>query len=144
MLRVFSWVLFACAICFACGCEKTSQSGAVIDDNSPVIGNVQLEIEFNSERENIKIEVPCTSDSTVFTVLELAQKNGELKFESNGRGADMRFVTSIGGVDNLAAAGDNWVYRVNGKLGDKSSGLYSVKPGDDVLWVFGEYLEKDN
>ena len=72
-----------------------------------------------------------------------AQKNGELDFESTGREADKKFVTSIGGVDNLVAAGDNWVYRVNGKLGDKSSGLYPVEPGDELLWVFGKYSEPE-
>ena len=143
MLRDFSLVLLACTICFACGCEKTAQSGAVIGDSLPAIGNVQLEIKFNSDRENIKIEVPCTSDSTVFTILERARKNGELDFESTGREADKKFVTSIGGVDNLVSAGDNWVYRVNGKLGDKSSGLYPVEPGDEVLWVFGKYSEPE-
>ena len=144
MLRVFSLVLFACTICFACGCEKTSPSGPVTADSSPAIGNVQLEIKFNSDRDNIKIDVPCGSNSTVFTILERAGKNGELDFESTGRAADKKFVTSIGGVDNLVAAGDNWVYRVNGKLGDKSAGLYRVEPGDEVLWVFAKYSEPEN
>lgn len=141
IVRVFSLILIACACCIACGCREGSESPAVISETSSVTGTVQLAIEFNSDRENINLNVPCDADSTVFTILELARNAGDLEFESTGRDDEFRFVTSIAGVDNLAAAGDNWVYRVNGKLGDKSAALYPVNSGDQVLWVFGKYSE---
>ena len=139
VLRILPLVLFASACCVFAGCEKESPSGAAKSGNSPVAGTVQLEIQFNSDRKNIKVAVPCSADSTVFTILERARNMGDLKFKSSGLAAKDKFVTSIDGVDNLASAGDNWVYRVNEELGDKSSGLYSVSPGDQVFWVFGKY-----
>lgn len=144
VIRLIFLSLFAGTICVTFGCEEGTKSGDAKLDNSPVAGTVQLEIEFNSSRKNINVDVPCSADSTVFTILERARNLGDLKFKSAGSSADKKFVTSIGGVDNLAANGDNWVFRVNGKLGDKSSGIYSVKPGDEVLWSFGKYSEFDD
>ena len=51
---------------------------------------------------------------------------------------------TIGEAVDQASAGDNWVYRVNGVLGDKSSGLYRVNPGDHVIWGFGKYSAEDS
>lgn len=63
---------------------------------------------------------------------------GDVKFESSGSG-ETAFVKAIDGVENEKAAGDNWTFKVNGKLGDRSSGVFELKPGDDVVWRFGAY-----
>lgn len=119
------------------GCD-TSTSVAEPETGSTSAGTVELEIDFQSDQENISVRIPCSTDSTVWSILDRARNLGDVKFESRGEG-ETAFVTSIGGVENQAAAGDNWVYRVNGELGDKSCGVFSVKPGDQVLWVFGKY-----
>jgi hypothetical protein len=144
MVRAFSCFVFGCAIYAVVGCQNSSPSENAKLDHSSAAGTVELEIEFNSDRKSIKVDVPCSADSTVFTILQRAQKMGDLKFDATGLADDMKFVTSIGGVDNLAAAGDNWVYRVNEKLGDKSSGIYPVEPGDHVHWAFGKYKENED
>ncbi len=118
-----------------CGCER---SDSPIDDNGTIVGSVQLEIDFRSDREKLTLQIPCASDSTVLSVLQSAKETGDLEFSFTGRG-ETAFVKSIGGVENQAAEGDNWVYRVNGDLGDRSCGKFSVKPDDHVLWVFGKY-----
>jgi len=133
-----------CAVLIAqfliAGCD--SASAPAVKTKPPVSKTgkvtVQLEVDFQSDRENIVVRIPCSEDSTVLTILARAQNIGDLEFTSIGEG-ETAFVTSIGGVENQAAAGDNWVYRVNDELGDKSCGVFSVKPGDEVLWVFGEY-----
>ena len=138
--RIMFLSLFVCLIWINLGCQQQANRPDIVEPkNVVVIGMVELEIEFNSDRENILCSVPCSADSTVYEVLEVARSQGDLDFSSTGQVAEMRFVKSIGGVENLAAAGDNWVYRVNGKLGDKSSGLFSVSPGDRVVWAFGKY-----
>ncbi|MFK7769902.1 MAG: DUF4430 domain-containing protein [Mariniblastus sp.] len=124
---------------FLLGCDGADT--AVVDQpKGKVAGTVDLEINFNSDKRTISASVPCSADSTVFTVLERAQNLGDVKFESRGSG-ETAFVNSIGGVENAGASGDNWVYRVNGELGDKSCGVYSVKPGDKIEWRFGKYPE---
>ena len=44
-------------------------------------------------------------------------------------------------IDDLANTprGRSWVYRVNGKLADRSFGIYPVKSGDIVTWSFQDY-----
>jgi len=103
-----------------------------------IIGSVQLEIDFRSQRKIVSVKVPCASDSTVLSVLQRAKASGDIEFLFTGRAASA-FVNSIGGVENQAGEGDNWVYRVNGELGDRSCGEFLVKPDDHVLWVFGKY-----
>lgn len=135
--------LLAFVVCVSPGCQVRTDIEPVVADQSPDIGIVKLEILFNSDREDILSDVPCSAESTVWSVLERARDEGDLEFESTGQTAEYKFVTSIGGLKNQASAGDNWVYRVNGVLGDKSSGLYPVNPGDHVIWVFGKYSAED-
>jgi len=103
------------------------------------IGTVQVEIVFGSNREGIQSQVDCMSDSTVYSVLQAASDKGGFAFESTGLLQGDKFINSIGGVDNLASGGSNWIYRVNGVLGDKGAGVFSVKPQDRVVWSFGKY-----
>ena len=126
-------------ICLFSGCEQSGTS-TIEPATGKVAGTVHLEIDFKSDRRNINVDVPCSEDSTVFTTLERAQNLGDVKFKATGQSDPAStFVNSIGGVENLAAKGDNWIYLVNGELGDKSSALYSVNPGEEVTWVFGKY-----
>ncbi len=128
----------AVVLVFSVGCDQSETAVVKGTGGKTVSGSAQLEIDFQSEQKNIKMEVPCSADATVLSVLSHARDSGGLVFESRGEG-EMAFVTSIGGVENQRSDGDNWVYRVNGQLGDKSCGVFSVKPGDRVLWVFGKY-----
>lgn len=62
----------------------------------------------------------------------------DVAVESTGQGESL-FVKSIAGQANLGSAGDNWIYRVNGKLGDRSCAVYELEAGDTVVWSFGKY-----
>jgi hypothetical protein len=42
-------------------------------------------------------------------------------------------------ANETAREGKNWLYRVNGKLADKSAGAYVLSPGDVILWRFEVY-----
>ncbi len=108
-------------------------------EDAKVVGTVDLEIDFQSQKKNIQVAIPCSADSTVFSILTRAHNLGDLTFESRGSGPASRFVTSICDVENQAAAGDNWVFRVNGELADRGCGEISVRPGDQIQWIFGDY-----
>lgn len=71
------------------------------------------------------------------TAFEILEKAGH-EVTSTGEG-ETRFVSAIDGLENLGSAGDNWTFRINGKLGDRSSDAVELKDGDEVLWKFGEY-----
>lgn len=76
------------------------------------------------------------AEMTVFDVI--SRFSPSLDVESTGQGETL-FVKSIAGQKNLGSAGDNWIYRVNGQLGDCSCGVYPVAAGDEVVWSFGKY-----
>jgi len=142
--RLFPGLICLSLICLASGCGQ-SESNTIDLASGKVAGTVQLEIDYQSDRKNTTVDVPCSADSTVFKILERAQNLGDVRFEATGQSDPATtFVNSIGGVDNLANKGDNWIFLVNGDLGDKSCALISVKPGDEVTWVFGKYEPKDN
>lgn len=123
------------------GCTDSEGIGTS-QKNAPAnlaIGTVEVKIVFGSERESIQGEVDCMGDSTVFSVLQAAADEMGFAVESTGVLKGDKFITSIGGVENLAGDGKNWIYRVNGVLGDKGSGVFAVKPQDKVVWSFGKY-----
>ena len=83
--------------------------------------------------------MPCPVSSTVLSIL----RSSPLLFEMIGQSDTTAFIVSIDGVENEKSLGDNWVYRVNGSLGDTSAGLFPVRPGDTVEWTFGKYQPGD-
>lgn len=133
-------VLFSCTWFSGCNSATDSENGPATPPVTGVAesGTATLEICFNSNRDDLEIEVACEPEMTVLAILEKAQAMGEFDFESTGSGASA-FVKSIGGIENLAARGNNWTYRVNSEVGNRSCGVYSVNPGDRVLWAFGDY-----
>lgn len=124
-------LLLACGV----GCDSSPANAPVTTGLD--IGSVDLVIDFGpGEKRNIEVAVPCSEKSTVFSILDRAQKMGDLKFVSAGSG-DTTFVKSIGSVENEGAGGSNWIFLVNDETGDKSAGIFSVKPADVVKWRFG-------
>ena len=117
------------------GCSPAETQTSADGD---AVGNCDLVIRFNGKAEDREFQVPCPPSSTVLTVMR-SVPNGSLEFEMIGADNATAFIVSIGGVENEKNLGDNWVYRVNGKLGDKSSGLFPVQPGDSIVWSFGKY-----
>ncbi len=111
--------------------------------NSPaapevVAGTVELRVDFTGEKKDMKVKVPCSADSTVFSILQRAKNMGDLDFDSQGAGSTA-FVHSIDGVMNAGRRGNNWVFRVNEQLAKESCGSLVVAPGDVIEWKFGKY-----
>lgn len=135
------WIPAIGLVLLALGCGEGS---SVIDDsNSPgvtnkvdmAVGQVELKIDL-PKGDDISIEANCYADSTVFSIMRDAKESGLLEFESRGS-ADTLFLTSIAGVENSGAGKGNWSFKVNGDLGDKSSGVFEIKPDDKIEWSFG-------
>ena len=123
------------------GCTDSGGNGTNKNNSTTdlAIGTVQVEIRFGSDREVIQSQVDCMNDSTVYSVLQAASIKGGFTFESTGLLKGDKFITSIGGVDKLSGDGKNWIYRVNGVLGDNGAGMFAVKPQDRIAWSFGMY-----
>ena len=99
---------------------------------------VQLTVDYGDGVQKTFAALEWKEKQTVFDVLQLAEKHPRgIKFKHRGAGATV-LVTAIDDVANKAG-GDSWLYEVNGKLADRSCGVYEVQPGDKVLWKFGNY-----
>lgn len=97
---------------------------------------VRVKISRGPNTEVIEGTAPWTAGMTVFDAISALSP--AVAVESTGQGEAL-FVKSIAGQANLGSAGDNWIYRVNGKLGDCSCGICEVQAGDEVVWSFGKY-----
>ncbi len=121
------------------GCSA-GQPGPLSDGKQ--VGNCKLVVKFQGESDDQEFQVPCPASSTVLSIMRSVPA-GALEFEMIGESGGTAFIVSIGGVENEKSLGDNWVYRVNGQLGDKSAGLFQVQPGDTIEWSFGKYEPGD-
>ncbi len=78
------------------------------------------------------------SGMTVLDVLEAARKHPRgIRFKYRGSGK-RAFLTQIDDVEN-EGKGNNWIFRVNKKLGEESFAVTAVNAGDVILWEFGKY-----
>lgn len=120
------------------GCRAERQSAL-----PPTTSNrpIQIQIDFNGRGSNKQFGVDWTPELTVFGSLEQLQSTGQISVSRRGTG-DQTLLTAIDGLENLWAAGDNWIYYVNDRMGDRSSAVYALQPGDVVVWRFGKYAPK--
>ena len=141
LVRLCVWSFFLLA---AVGCDppttlnSPTASDVTGSSSEAVAGTVQLLVDYAGEKKNRKIKVPCSADSTVFTILQRAKNMGDLEFDFQGAGSTA-FVHSIDGMMNTGRRGKNWVFRVNEELATESCGSLVVAPGDVIEWKFGEY-----
>lgn len=97
--------------------------------------SVALTIDYGDGVEKRFLGVPWEDGTTVLDVLEFAAKHPRgIKFEYRGRSAT-GFLTKI---DDLAneGRGRNWLFYLNGKIGERSFAVQELKAGDAVLWKF--------
>jgi hypothetical protein len=115
--------------CLACG------ASSVAADESDA---VRLVIDYSDGVEKHFNAIAWKSGMTVMDVMLAAKKHPRgINFEHKGKGATA-LLTKIDDVDN-EGRGLNWLYRVNDQPGDRSIGIFEVKPGDTVLWKFDKY-----
>lgn len=95
-------------------------------------GKVSLSIDFGDGRQQ---DHPAISWRNGMTVADLLHEASELTISQKGTGATA-FLTGINGRENAGADGKNWLYEVNGQVGDRSFAVYELRPGDRVLWTF--------
>ena len=74
----------------------------------------------------------------VLDAMQWADKHPRgIEFAKRGRG-ETTLVTQIDDLKNQGGQ-KNWIYRVNGKMGDRSCAIFPIEPGDAILWKFQQY-----
>ena len=115
--------------------EETSDKK--IDQSAPITNSVPqekvtLSIDFGDSRQKNFDAIPWRSGMTVADAMKAALG---VTVAHKGSGQST-FVTAIDGIENQGADGQNWMYKINGKIADRSFAVYELKPGDRILWTF--------
>ncbi len=138
--RMVSWFVFLlfAGVCMQWGAVEEGE-GAELGLGADQAGQktVRLEVDYGDGTMKVFMRLPFRAKMTVFQALEAAAKHPRgVTFKSRGGGATA-FVSQIDDLKN-EGRGDNWVFSVNGELGDRSVGVFAVKPGDTILWRYGK------
>ena len=122
-------------IAFACVLNGTGHLGHSADKKK---STVTVTIDFGDGFQKRYTSIPWKSKMTVMDATQAATKHKRgIKIKYRGRRATA-FLFQIDDLKN-EGRGKNWLYSVNGKLGDRSFALFPVKAGDTVLWKFRKY-----
>jgi hypothetical protein len=102
---------------------------------------VELVIDYGDGVEKRFTRIPHQEGITALDTLEFADRHPRgIRFQTAGSG-EAALVTGIDDLNNQTGGeGKNWLYRINGKLADKSAGAYVLAPGDVILWKYQEGL----
>jgi hypothetical protein len=128
----------------ACQRASTSDSPAAEHDSIELaaVGEpaVELVIDYGDGAQRRFTRIPHEDGMTALAAMRFVAKHPRGgSFESTGSGS-AALVTRIDDLANEAGAdGKNWLYRINGKLADKSCDAYVLSPGDVILWRFEKF-----
>ena len=100
---------------------------------------VVLTIDYGDGAQKRFPMIPWQKEMTVLSALEWAAKHPRgIEIDVRGK-KSTTLITKIDDLKNGGADNKNWVFRVNDKLGDRSCGVFPVKPTDRILWKFERY-----
>lgn len=124
---------------FAVGLLSALSTFAVAETSKVVLADsVSIKIIMDDKTAEFELTAVSPDLSIAEVMKKVAEAEKEFSFKSRGRG-DTFFVTEINGRKNEGARGRNWIFKVNGELGNKSAGSFKVKAGDKVEWNFQKY-----
>ena len=109
------------------------------DEPPPPAKVVSLVIDYGDGVELRFPSVPWKDDMNVGDVMTFASQHARgIKFKSRGSGATA-LLYRIDDLENEGGSGLNWIFRVNGELGDRSYAITPIAANDRILWKFDEY-----
>lgn len=112
------------------------QSACAADESAKT---VSLVVDYGDGVEKHFTALAWREGMTVLDAMQAAEKHARgIKFELRGLG-ETAFLTKIDDIKNEGGGGRGWMFRVNGKLADRSLGVFPLKAGDAVLWKFEKY-----
>ena len=125
-------VLFLGALTISCLTSFTAQES---HSQNKTTKTVSLIVDYGNGFERRYTALNWTENMTALDATRLASKHKQgFTIRVKGSGATA-FVDTIDGIE-IEGQGKNWMYRVNGKKGDRSSGIYKLRDKDVVKWTF--------
>ncbi|MEE2641984.1 MAG: DUF4430 domain-containing protein [Planctomycetota bacterium] len=132
-LTRYALLLLPCLLLLSAG-----RSTALVGEEQAPQEKVTLKIQLPGNKEILVDDIPHREKMTVLDVLNHAKEKKKIRFVYRGKNTTA-FLTSINGIKNRGAGGDNWIFRINRKLGNKSFAISTLKANDEVTWTFGKY-----
>lgn len=120
---------------------STAETGRDAKAVKASLPTVELVIDYGDGAQKRFSGIPWKKSMTVLDVLKAAQEHPHgISFSDRGSG-ETAMVTKIDDLANQSGGADakDWIFRINGRLGDESCGIADVRPGDTVLWKFERY-----
>lgn len=99
---------------------------------------VRVEIDYGDGVEKHFTAIPWKAEMTVLDAMAAAKASPHgITFVSTGSG-ETTFISQIDDLKNEGARGGkrNWTFEVNGKLANRSAGVYGLKSADRVRWSY--------
>ncbi len=115
--------------------DKTPPGGAPRISEST---EVKLTIDTGDPKVTT-VTIPYAEKMTIRDLLKAAEPQGiTAVYQGEGEGALLQSLQGIGNEGGGKEA-KNWIYYVNNKQGTISSAVYSLQPGDAIIWRFEKY-----
>ena len=131
--HVLGWSAFGLAV----ACVLAAATHAAVAAEPPK-ATVSMVIDYDDGVEKHFRQLAWKPGMTVLDVLQAAKQHPRgIQFVHRGDG-DTAFLTQIDDLKN-EGGGRNWIFSINGKLGQRSFAATEVKPSDRVLWKFTQY-----
>lgn len=104
----------------------------------PKTATVRLVIDYGDGVETHFSALPWRDGMTVIDALAAAKGHRRgITYVQRGSGSTA-MITKIAELQN-EGSGKNWLFYVDGKIGEESAGITKLKAGDTALWRFKEY-----
>ena len=137
MFRMAKFLPGWCALGLAivCGIVGPARFAAAAE---PAKATVAMVIDYDDGVEKHFRQLAWKPGMTVLEVLQAAKQHPRgIQFVHRGDG-DTAFLTQIDDLKN-EGRGRNWIFSVNGQLGQRSFAVTEVKASDRVVWKFTQY-----
>lgn len=132
------------------GCKKPEEAtsnvkiasdetgGRLRPDAEIAVKEVKLTIDTGDPKVTT-VKVPFAEKMTVHDLLKAAESQGiASEYQGEGAGAMLQSLQGIGNEGGGKEA-KNWIFYVNNKQATTSSAVYSLQPGDAIIWRFEKY-----
>ena len=128
------WTLLTILLLTGFGLTTTAKD----DPSTQPTAGVKMIVDYGDGVQKHFTAISWKKGMTGLDALNQAKQHPRgIRFNYRGKGA-RGFLTAIDGLKN-EGSGKNWIYRVNGKLGDRSFAIQPLNRGDVTLWKFGQY-----
>ena len=116
------------------GKVETSTSNPVEDKKPTVTITIIGPEDTDSILDTTEVEIK--DEDTVFDLLKQVLKDNNIQMEYKGKKSNI-YVQGIHNIYELDKGPESgWIFRVNGEVGQISSGAYKLKDGDNIEWLY--------